>query len=1477
MLQTPLPAVSASLQSPSAVTSDASGTVFFTSDHCVYKRDTTGLLTRVAGSSSFPGYSGDGGPAINARFNRPAGLALDSLGNLFIADTDNQRIRKVAATTGIVTTVAGNGISGHGGDGGPAIYGSFANPSGIALDDSGNLYIADDYNSRIRKVQAATGILSTVAGSGFNSFAGDGGAAVNASLNCPTGVALDSSANLYIADRCNNRIRKVAAATGIITTFAGSSSATSLGDGGPATEAQISTPRAVVVDASGNLLIADSAHHRIRKVSAATGIISTVAGNGGWGTSGDGGPAIGAQLQYPLAIALSGAGNLYIADSHRIRQVSATEGSIATVAGNGTAMYSGDGGPAANAQIGQSNDVALDGDGNLYIANTVNYLIRKVIAATGVISTIAGNGTEGFSGDGFPAVGAQFSRLSGLAADGPGNLYITDSGNQRIRKIAAATGMITTVAGTGVAGFSGDGGLAINAALNAPAGLAVDGSGNLYIADTHNHRIRRVSAATGIITTVAGSGVSGNSGDGGPATAAQINSPNSVAADGFGNLYITDGYSSRVRKVSAATGAIVTVAGIGAPGYSGDDGPATNVKLGQHLYVGVDKFGDLLVADSENTRIRKVSAAAGTIATVAGNGGWGFSGDGGPATSAKLNYPCGIAVDSSGGFYFADSGNSAVRFLTPGARRALLSVNKTHIGNFATGQTGASYSLFVSNSASAGAANGTVTVSEIVPAGLTLKSMYGVDWNCPPGGSTCTRSDLLSPGSSYPPITVLVNVAASAPSQITNQVSLVGGGSVWASASETTNVLSSDLPPTVPITLNTSPAGQNLIVDGTIMAPQTFNWTVGSEHSVSAPASQAGSGTRYFLANWSDGGAQSHMITVPATATTYTANFTTQYLLTANVNPGGVGFLNAFPTSGDGYYNSGTIVQLTATPANGFSFSYFTGSLSGSTNPQNVIMTAPRSVTANFSSGTSGNAPPYAVELSPFQGSGVAQTFTGTFNDDNGWMDIAKVTFFFHESYAGTSHTCTVEMRSQAGQITLLDDVGVNYLTPVALGSASQVQNSACIVDAAHSSFSGSGNLLTASVALTFKPAFGSAGSREPRKAICQWAKDTAGAGEPQSCFGLWIPEAPAPVKIPRYRLYNPVNYAHFFTASQNERDVLVARGLQPEDPPPGMAYNQPSTIGGFATHPFYRILFFPQNGAPIFHYWTRDREEYKAAVRNRTLNLGESIDSFLLSGQAPGSFPTYRLRFTAGPTAYPIYHYALQGETDALIAMGWGVSTGVDGYLQPMPAPLTQVTADIQTPARKVIAAVLSAASHESGSVAPGQLIRVYGSNSSKLAQAFIDDSAVKLTAVTERYIELAIPETVAGKESIALFVDDLGVRTDAVTLAVTSANPAVFVKDFLGRGMVETLASEAGTVTLQVTGVGELDLGQPKFPLTVRLNGYPTEIISISAIADQPGRLAVNVKLPAEVLSADTDLATVSLQAGEANAQPGLLVRVR
>jgi hypothetical protein len=346
-------------------------------------------------------------------------------------------------------------------------------------------------------------IIITTAGIGTSGFSGDGGLATEAQLDSPTGIALDKAGNLYIADRYNHRIRKVIAATGVITTVAGSGPTGPggggfSGDSGLATDAQLNLPARVALDEVGNLCIADSLNNRIRKVIVATGVITTVAGTGIAGYGGDDGPATEAQLQSPLGVAVDQIGDLYIADAnnHRIRKVIAATDIITTVAGSGVAAYGGDNGPASDAQLNYPVCVAMDGAGNLYIADAYNHRIRKVIAATGIITTVSGSGPTGpgnggFSGDGGPATDAELNFPSGVAVDGQGNLFIADNGNHRIRKVIAATGVITTVAGTGIAGYGGDNGPASDAQLKLPTDVAF-GMGNLYIADQGNHRIRKV-------------------------------------------------------------------------------------------------------------------------------------------------------------------------------------------------------------------------------------------------------------------------------------------------------------------------------------------------------------------------------------------------------------------------------------------------------------------------------------------------------------------------------------------------------------------------------------------------------------------------------------------------------------------------------------------------------------------------------------------------------------------------------------------------------------------------------------------------------------------------------------------------------------------------------------------------------------------------------------------------------------------------
>lgn len=339
---------------------------------------------------------------------------------------------------------------------------------------------------------AQPGTITTVVGTGVAGYSGDGGPAISARINSPRNLFVDGAGNLYIADRFNHCIRKMTP-SGIITTVAGTGVAGFSGDGGPATAARLREPTGVVMDGAGNLYFADHFNHRIRKVDIG-GIITTVAGTGVVGFSGDGGLATAARLNFPAETEVDAAGNLYIADqlNDRVRKVN-TSGIITTVAGTGVAGFSGDGGPATAARLHEPIDLIFDGIGNLYVADYENQRVRKVDTG-GIITTVVGTGVAGSSGDGGLATVAQLNGPIEVELDGAGNLYIVDIGNNRVRKVNTG-GIITTVAGTSVAGFSGDGGLATAAQLDGPNGAAVDGSGNLYIADRDNHRIRKVFAA----------------------------------------------------------------------------------------------------------------------------------------------------------------------------------------------------------------------------------------------------------------------------------------------------------------------------------------------------------------------------------------------------------------------------------------------------------------------------------------------------------------------------------------------------------------------------------------------------------------------------------------------------------------------------------------------------------------------------------------------------------------------------------------------------------------------------------------------------------------------------------------------------------------------------------------------------------------------------------------------------------------------
>ena len=797
---------------------DPAGSLYFGGDWLnpvVMKWTPGGLVTVVAGNGSQDqvGY-GDGGAAIAAAVV-PTAVAMDKSGNLCIATRG--AIRQVTPG-GIVSTFAGTGQPGYGGDNGPATQAQVYEPAGLAVDSAGNVYIGDTGNYRVRRVDAVTGIITTIAGTGSicTGTCGDGGPASAAGLYTIRGLAIDSSDNLYISDGNNCRIRKIDHSSGIINTVAGAQGGISAciegtGDGTPAVGAQLFFPMGIALDSSGNLFIADEFHNSIRRVDAVTGIISTVAGNGTSGFSGDGGPATAAQLQQPCAVVVDGFGNLYIGDNqnNRIRKVT-PGGTILTVMGNGTPFHVGEGGPATQAQLNSPAGVATDTAGNLYIADQNHNMVRKV-SPSGVITTLAGIGQSAGAdtGNGGPATAAEISFPISIAADPFGNVYfgesegVTGSGDC-IRKVTPA-GIISTlplqVYGGGV--------------------LTTDSAGNLYTADWMGQRVYETLASNGLTSSIVGTGSPGYSGDGNGAAVAQLNSPGGVAVDSKGNLYIADTNNNVIRRVDAVTRIITTIAGNGQPGYTGDGGPASAALLHYPGNLAIDPGGDLFFLQPTEGVIRKITPA-GTISTVAGNGTVGYSGDGGYAVMAKMDSPGYLATDAAGNLYITDVMNNRIRKVS------------------------------------------------------------------------------------------------------------------WA--------------PTTLVTIDTSPTGLPVTIDGAaLVVPQTLSWVPGTSHTVSVAAQQPiGTGSRYAFADWSDGQAPSHTIVAPAAATSYIAGFTTQYQLTLTGTPTGGGTVAADPASADGYYNSGTSVEILAQGIAPLAFSSFSGDLGGQTSPQSVVMTVPRSVTASF-------------------------------------------------------------------------------------------------------------------------------------------------------------------------------------------------------------------------------------------------------------------------------------------------------------------------------------------------------------------------------------------------------------------------------------------------------------------------------------------------------------------------------------------------
>jgi hypothetical protein len=609
------------------------------------------VVTTLAGSAGQPG-SADG-TNNTALFNFPRGVAVDGAGNVYVADSGNNTIRKLTGD-GVVTTLAGTaGLSGSAdGTNSTAL---FFDPSGVAVDGAGNVYVADLDNNTVRKV-TSSGVVTTLAGlAQFDHFGNPiGGSAdgtgSNARFDFPTGVTVDSAGNVFVADTGNSTIRQVTT-NGTVTTLAGSAGQFGDVDGTNST-AQFDYPYDVAVDCAGNVYVADFGNSSIRRV-VTNGVVMTLAGSGEQSGSVDV-TGSSARFNFPAGVAVAGGGNVYVADSRNdtIRMMT-SNGVVSTVAGSVGLAGSTDG-TNNIAQFNNPAGVAVDGTGNIYVADTGNNTIRKVTTG-GVVTTVAGSAGPAGSADGTNST-ARFNNPKGLAVDGQGNLYVADSGNNTIRKVTG-DGVVTTVAGSAGLAGSADG-TNNNARFNNPSGVVVDSAYNVFVADSGNNTIRQITSA-GAVTTVAGSAGQSGSSDGTNSTA-RFAFPFGVTLDNSNNLYVTDTANSTIRKVSPG-GGVSTLAG-SAGLIGGSDGTGNAARFFAPGGLAADSVGNVYVADTGNCTVRKVTGV-GVVTTLAGSAGQSGSADDNRA-AARYFLPNGVAVDGAGNVYVADTGNSTIRKVT---------------------------------------------------------------------------------------------------------------------------------------------------------------------------------------------------------------------------------------------------------------------------------------------------------------------------------------------------------------------------------------------------------------------------------------------------------------------------------------------------------------------------------------------------------------------------------------------------------------------------------------------------------------------------------------------------------------------------------------------------------------------------------------------------------------------------------------------
>ncbi len=800
--------LSLDLPGPTAAIQDASGNIYFTAPDTAYVFEllkSTGQLVVFAGKG-YGGYGGDGGPPSKALIGGVTGLAFDSKGNIYFADALGSRIRVVNMQTttitiagvvikaGNIATVAGNGTkcdkAGVCGDGGPTLKANLNLPESVALDSAGNIYIADMTDNRIRVVNVGAtaikiagvtipaGYINTVAGDsaactnsqGTPPTCGDGGPAHLAQLTMPYGVAVDSNGNIYIADTRDQEIRAVnpgtAATTilgvtvnaGDIATVAGNGLSCfnqkgGCGDGGAPTSALLWAPKGVFTDAAGDLYIADTNAGRIRYIANVSNpVITTVVDNKGiTGFSGDGAAATLAETNGPTSIFANASGDLLIADTgnQRIRQVPFTTGFINTIAGGG---MGGDGLSPTAATLANPWDVAEDGNGNIFIVDQGNNRIREIVKSSGLITTVAGNGFAGFSGDNGPATAAELNGPSGIALDSSGNLYITDSNNLVVRVVNMGTGNLTlgtvtippsdiaTVFGT--PGLSctpttascGDDGPALGATFAFPLFIALDSSNNVFVSDYQASRIREWNVSKNFVTNPAGTGAQGYTAPGGLGNKAKTNHPAGIGVFN-GVLYFADQWDDIVQDVVLSTDILNIYALNTLAKFTGDGGPCPKASMFNPLALNVSPVGDVYISGGNDNLVQRCSEATNIFSTVAGaptrSYQAAFSGDGGPAINARMAN-LGSFVDGDDNLYIADGGNNRIRYV-PLKADVTLSTPQLKLGQWPIGVAGNPIPLTLTG---AGGADLTAPV-------ISFTGPNAADFSVPSGDNGCTG--LLSP------------------------------------------------------------------------------------------------------------------------------------------------------------------------------------------------------------------------------------------------------------------------------------------------------------------------------------------------------------------------------------------------------------------------------------------------------------------------------------------------------------------------------------------------------------------------------------------------------------------------------------------------------------------------------------------------------------------------------------------------------------